>query len=101
MLAVIAQLLFKLSVKNNSNELNSFYDYVELNLIFGFILYFFSAILYVYVLKKIDLSIAYPSIALSYIFILFLSNYFFDEPITIFKILGCALIIVGIFLIWR
>ena len=66
----------------------------------GFLLYFISAILYIYSLKKIDLSIAYPTISLSYIAIIFLSFLLFGETITLLKIIGCAIIILGVFLVW-
>lgn len=66
----------------------------------GFLLYFLSAILYIYSLKKIDLSIAYPTVSLSYVAILFISFLIFGEAITLFKILGCSMIILGVFLLW-
>ncbi len=72
----------------------------DLKLASGLFLYFLSALLYIYSLKKIDLSIAYPTISLSYIAIIFISFFMFGEAITLFKIIGCAIIILGVFLLW-
>ena len=47
-------------------------------------------------MTKFDISHAYPFMSLSFIFVLILSGLLFNEPITIFKIIGLTLIIIGI-----
>jgi multidrug transporter EmrE-like cation transporter len=47
-------------------------------------------------LTKLDLSRAYPFVAASFVLVLFLSAFFFDEPITAPKLIGAALIVVGL-----
>ena len=47
-------------------------------------------------LKQIPLSVAYPTAALSYIFIVPFSVLFFDEPITLPRILGIFVIVAGV-----
>jgi len=98
-LAVFAQIFFKYYTQTNSSKdlLSIIFD---LKLAAGFLLYFVSAILYIYSLKKIDLSIAYPTISLSYIAVLILSFFIFGETITLFKIIGCGMIILGVFFLW-
>ena len=98
-LATIAQIIFKYYSQTNTSK-NYIMMIFDLKLASGFLLYFISAILYIYSLKKIDLSIAYPTISLSYIAIIFLSFLLFGETITLLKIIGCAIIILGVFLVW-
>jgi multidrug transporter EmrE-like cation transporter len=48
-------------------------------------------------LTKFDLSFAYPFMSLSFVFVLALSALFFREPFTTYKIVGLALIALGLF----
>ena len=47
-------------------------------------------------MTKFELSHAYPFISLSFVFVLVLSSLFFHEAITLPKLLGVMLIIIGI-----
>ena len=85
----IGQVYFKLS-----NGL-----FFSFNFIYGAMLYGIATLLYVYALKEIPLSIGYPIIALSYIFVSILSHFVLGEPLTIYDILGGAMIITGILMI--
>ena len=71
------------------------------NLWFGLFLYGISTIFYIVALQKIPLSIAYPTISISYIFVVILSNIIFGEKINLPQILGILLIISGVALIWK
>lgn len=102
LIAVIAQLFFKaFSLAPKSVDENLFYQLFDYKLITGFSLYFISAVLYIISLKKIDLSVAYPSISLSYIFVIVLSHVIFNEPLTAYKIAGSILIALGVSLMWK
>ncbi len=61
----------------------------------SFFLFFLMAISWQFVLKSVPLSYAYPFTGLSYIFILFLGYFYFNETISISNILGAFLIIIG------
>lgn len=65
----------------------------------GFFFYGLASVLGIYVIQKLPLSIAIPSMSLAYIVILFASAYFFGEKITSIKIVGIALIILGVFVL--
>jgi len=52
-------------------------------------------------LKLLPLSVAVPSASVSYILIVAASALFFDEPVTLNKALGVALVCGGVFLIGR
>lgn len=67
----------------------------------GLFVYLLSAVLWFMVLSKTELSIAYPTLSLGYIFVLLLGCFFFHEPLTIPKILGVCLICLGIYIIYR
>ncbi len=47
-------------------------------------------------LTKFDLSDVYPFMALSFVFVLLLSGWFFHESVTMLKVIGVVLIVAGI-----
>ncbi|MCA1568900.1 MAG: EamA family transporter [Chloroflexi bacterium] len=47
-------------------------------------------------LTRFDLSFAYPFMALSFVFVLLLSGWFFHESVTTLKVIGIVLIVAGI-----
>ena len=58
--------------------------------------YLFAAFFWYYALKYFDLSTAYFTQSISYIFLLFSSWYFFDEKITIPNMIGVVFIVIGV-----
>ncbi|MBP1991137.1 EamA family transporter [Paenibacillus eucommiae] len=50
-------------------------------------------------LKRLELSIAYPSTAILFIFIILISYYFFNESISINNVIGILIMMVGIIII--
>ena len=62
----------------------------------GGALYGLSALIFVFALKFGDLSILYPVVSLSYIWIALLSIYFLKEKMNLLKWSGIALIIIGV-----
>lgn len=65
----------------------------------GFGCYGVSSLLYLKVLEKSDLSYAYPMIASSYVIVTILSYFFFREQIPPLRIVGLALVCLGVALI--
>lgn len=59
-------------------------------------LFFLRALSWQIVLKKYPLSYVYPFTSISLIIILFISKFYFKEPLGIFNVLGSILIIIGI-----
>jgi len=101
-LAVLGQFLFKKGVvlTNVSPNIKSIISSIFTpTLFFGFICYGVSAVLWLFVLKKFPLSVAYPSLAFTYILVLLISVIFFNESLSIFKIFGVILIFSGVVLI--
>ena len=60
---------------------------------------FLAAMFYILALNKLPLSVAYPMTALGFVAIVCVGIIFFNEPVTIFKITGLSLIVIGIGLI--
>ena len=65
----------------------------------GFACFFISALLWIFALRQVSLSVAYPMVALSYIVIFIGSAVLFGESVTWRHWSGAALIVAGIVLI--
>jgi multidrug transporter EmrE-like cation transporter len=57
---------------------------------------FVAALCWMAAITKLELSIAYPFMGLTFLLVLFLSYFVFNEPLTLPKTAGCLLIIFGI-----
>jgi multidrug transporter EmrE-like cation transporter len=69
--------------------------------ILGFVLYLISALSWLIILSRVDLSFAYPLISIGYIIIVVLSKFIFNEPVTSFRIIGTLLVCTGVFFLLR
>ncbi len=67
----------------------------------GFALYGVSAILWLDVLTKLDFSVAFPMVSLTYIGTLFVGRFLFNESVGLCRILGVLLICSGVFFVIR
>ncbi len=67
--------------------------------ILGLTCYAVSVLTWMYVLSKVQVSIAYPFLSIGYVIVLFGGFFFFREPITVIKCIGIALICAGVVLI--
>lgn len=67
--------------------------------ILGLSLYAVSAVIWIRILKQVNLSFAYPMISLSYVVVVVLSAIFFREKISSVTIAGLALVCIGVSLI--
>ena len=65
----------------------------------GIALYLISAAFWLVILSQEELSFAYPLIGIGYIVTAILAKIFFHESLTMFKILGIILIVVGAFFV--
>ena len=62
----------------------------------GFFMAFLASLAWMATVTKLDLSHAYPFMSAAFVLVLILSSIFFSEAITLPKILGMILIVVGI-----
>jgi len=108
-LAVVGQLLLKIGMLRmgrfplNISTIVQQYTRVLLNpfIIAGIIGFALSMLVWLYVLSRLELSVAYPFVALNYVLILFASHFLLKETITPLKIMGVAVVVIGVYLVSR
>lgn len=62
----------------------------------GAVLYLLSAIINIYLLKKLDYVVVLPLTSMTYIFTILIARFFLKEQLTILKIVGIVFIITGV-----
>lgn len=97
LLNALAQILLKLGTKKLSQDF--YYLITNYQLILGVFLYMLSAILLIYSLKYGQLSVLYPIISLTYVWVAILSIYWLYEIMTFKQMTGIASIMIGVFFI--
>jgi drug/metabolite transporter (DMT)-like permease len=70
-------------------------------IILGFVCYGVSAILWLDVLSKLDFSLAFPMVSLTYVFSLVIGRFIFHETVGLDRIAGVLLILSGLFFVVR
>jgi len=107
-LGVAGQLLIKMGVNrlgDSLDELGLFPFLAKAALsplvLCGIGFYAFSAILWVILLSKLDLSVAYPALSVGYVLILLVSVLFLGEQVSLSRFAGILLIIAGVVFIFR
>lgn len=71
----------------------------NMNIILSLLCFAASMVIWVFVLRELELSVAYPMVSLGYIITMALAFLFLNEPLRLTKILGAALIVVGVIVI--
>jgi drug/metabolite transporter (DMT)-like permease len=62
----------------------------------GFVCYGLSSVLWLDVLSKLDFSLAFPMVGLTYVFTLLIGRFFFGETVGWERIVGVMLILAGV-----
>lgn len=70
-------------------------------IILGFVCYGVSAVLWLDVLSKLDFSLAFPLVSLTYVFSQLIGHFLFHETISWQRLVGVALILAGLFFVVR
>jgi len=71
----------------------------EYHILAGLTCYVFSVGIWIVALSKVPVSVAYPLLSLGYILNAFAAWYFFGEVLSMQKIIGITVIIVGVYLL--
>lgn len=110
-LTACAQLLLKLGANsltaNNSGEVYGNSLLSAISVLFnpyvaaGMVIYVSSAAIWLWVLSKVDISLAYPFVSLSFVITLIFGVTVFNEPVNSSKLIGTLLIVVGCALVAR
>lgn len=93
LLGIAAQILLKQGAMGGGSLVVQFLSPFTIG---GLALYGIAAFFYVVALRTIPVSIAFPSVALSYVLVALLGNFWFGEPMGIAHIAGILLIVVGV-----
>ena len=67
----------------------------------GLTCYFISAALWVVALTRVDVTVAYPMLSMGYVIAAVLAWHFFGEALTTQRLLGIAIILVGVVILGR
>ncbi|MCV3214654.1 EamA family transporter [Plectonema radiosum NIES-515] len=94
---IVGQLLMKHTMSNKSEGLFT-WTFIQ-QLVLALSVYSLGIVNWIFALRTVKLSIAYPLSSLNYVGILFGSYYFFDEKITLIRVVGVVLIFLGVLLV--
>ncbi len=108
-LGVAGQLLLKHGMSSTGERVDEVRDVVPRLLlaasnpavITGFFFYGLSAALWLVVLTRVELSLAYPMLSLGYVLVVILSRVLFQEHVTWARFFGTLVVCFGVFLIAR
>lgn len=67
----------------------------------GLTLYGFGAVLWLFALRQLDLSLAYPFVAMSFVMIVLSGIFVFNEPVNPSRLAGIVLIVAGLVVMAR
>ena len=97
----IGQVLWKTGVTGHSfKDINSILAVFTSPLILlGIVVYGLTTILWLYILSQAQISFVYPIQALAFIFVLIAGVFLFHESVSITRIIGIAVIFLGVVLI--
>jgi len=96
LLSVAGQIALKLGAEGTKTIALQFFHPAT---IIGFVIYAAAAVLYMIAIKKIPLSLAYPSVAVSYVIVGIAAHLMWNEPFGLPQIGGILLIGGGILLL--
>ena len=98
--AIVIGIAGQIALKSGANGSTSIAaQFLNLSTIIGLALYVVAALCYVVALKKIPVSIAFPSVAASYAVVAILAHILWNEPLGWPQMAGIALIGSGVLLI--
>jgi drug/metabolite transporter (DMT)-like permease len=106
-LTVIGEVLLKLGMNAIAARVGAFSlapavlwaTFTDWRVIAGFALVFGGALFWLGVISRVNLSLAYPLLALNYVLILIPSRFLLNEAITPTKVAGAIIVVVGVIVI--
>ncbi|MEK6941065.1 MAG: transporter [Nanoarchaeota archaeon] len=104
LLAVFGQLSLKygmirhgeINLKINTLVKDFFHVFTRPFVMLGVVLYGLSGIIWIVVLSKLDLSMAYPLVSVSYVLVALLSKFLFKENISKLRWVSIIVIMIGV-----
>lgn len=103
LILVSGQFLWKYGMMQRNVSFQSIQDIMSLLLspfiLSGLVLYGFATVLWLFILTRVPLSVAYPIQSMAYIFAVFGAYFIFNETLSIAKVVGVLFIMIGVSLI--
>ena len=94
LLGACGQILFKIGSSTAKFDFSILTNY---HIILGLLLYGTATVLFIYVLKFDEVSLLYPIIATSYIWVMIFAALFLGEEVSFLNFVGALLIISGVY----
>ena len=98
LLGAIGQILFKLGAPTAKLNFSILTNY---HIILGLFLYALATVLFIFALKFGEVSLLYPIIATSYVWVMIFASFFLGEKVNAFNWFGVFLILSGIYFVVR
>ena len=96
LLGVLGQIALKAGAERSAGIVAQFLDPFT---IAGFAVYTLAAVFYIVAIKRIPISLAFPSVSLSYVAVAIIAHTVWGEPLGLPQLAGIALITGGILLL--
>lgn len=96
LLGISGQIMLKTGADRSTGFLAQFFSPFTLS---GLFIYALAAAFYIVALKRIPVSLAFPSVSLSYVIVAVLAHFLWSEPLGMPQVGGILLIGCGIFLL--
>lgn len=108
-ISAVAQLLLKAGMNRigffNFSAANAFPIFIKIStnpfVLLGLALYVFSFVVWLLVLSRTEVSIAYPMMSMAYIINCIAAYYLFNEELSLMKVLSVGVIVLGVYLLAR
>lgn len=95
LLGSLGQIFFKLGSNYFKFNLSLVKNY---HIIIGIFLYIIAALLFIYTLRFGEVSILYPVIAMSYVWVLILAKIILHENVEVINFVGAGFILLGVYI---
>lgn len=74
---------------------------VEPHILAGLACYVVSVVVWIMALSRVEVSVAYPMLSIGYVVNALAAWYLFGEPVTLLRLFGIGIIILGVFIVAR
>ncbi|CAM3131056.1 EamA family transporter [Filibacter tadaridae] len=100
---VAGQFLWKFGMTKKEHDFGSVFDILKVlfspYIFTGLIMYGVATVIWLFILTKVQLSVAYPLQSFAYVITLFGAYFIFGEPLTFWKVVGVLFIMLGVSII--
>jgi drug/metabolite transporter (DMT)-like permease len=101
LLGVMGQIMLKAGALRSAGSSGWIAQFLQPYTIAGFIIYALASIFYIIAIKRLPVSVAFPSVSLSYVIVALLAHFLWNEPFGPPQYFGILLIVGGVLLLNR